>query len=174
MKFVVFPVAGVLVSVLAIGSAQSPASPEAANEASFRAFLTEFEQGTTRFINGDPRLWKQHASRGDDVTLMGGWGTFERGWKNVGARYDWAATRFRDGAATLKVEYVSSGVSGDLAYTVALERSVVRLADQAAPAPMILRVTHLFRREAGKWTLIHRHADPLVGTTAPAAVLQKK
>jgi hypothetical protein len=25
-----------------------------------------------------------------------------------------------------------------------------------------------------KWTLVHRHADPLVETTAPAAALKKK
>jgi ketosteroid isomerase-like protein len=173
MKFVVCSVAGVLVSMLVAGKAQPQGSPETA-ESSFRTFLSQFEQGTSRFINGDPALWKQHASRRDDVTLMGGWGTYERGWKDVGARYDWAATRFQDSGAKVDVEYVSTGVSGDLAYTVSIERSVARLADQAASAPMVLRVTHLFRREAGNWTLIHRHADPLVDTTAPATVLQRK
>jgi ketosteroid isomerase-like protein len=49
----------------------------------------------------------------------------------------------------------------------------VRVADRAEPAPMALRVTHLFRREAGTWMLIHRHADPLMETTPPGAVLQK-
>jgi len=39
---------------------------------------------------------------------------------------------------------------------------------------MVLRVTHVFRRDAGAWRLVHRHADPLVNTTAPAAVLQQK
>jgi ketosteroid isomerase-like protein len=140
----------------------------------FVAFLKQFEEGTRRFINGDAAAWKHHASRRDDVTLMGGWGASERGWKHVGERYDWACARFLESGASLDVEYLSSGLSGDLAYTVGIERSVVRLADQSAEAPMILRVTHLFRREDGKWTLIHRHADPLVKTTAPGAVLQEK
>ena len=147
---------------------------DASGESSFRAFLEQFEQATRGFINGDPHLWKQHASRRDDVTLMGGWGICEKGWAGVGARYDWAAARFGDSGAALTVEYLASGVSGDLAYTVGIERSIVRLVDQAADAPMVLRVTHVFRRDARVWRLVHRHADPLVNTTAPAAVLQQQ
>ena len=37
---------------------------------------------------------------------------------------------------------------------------------------MSLRVTHLFRKEQGEWKLLHRHADPLMSKTAPAAVLR--
>ena len=37
---------------------------------------------------------------------------------------------------------------------------------------MTLRVTHAFRKEDGRWKLLHRHADPLVETTAPGAVLK--
>jgi SnoaL-like domain len=48
----------------------------------------------------------------------------------------------------------------------ASERSAVRLADTPAKAPMTLRVTYVFRKEDGRWTLLHRHADPLVETTA--------
>jgi ketosteroid isomerase-like protein len=138
----------------------------------FREFLHQFEQSTTRFINGDPGPWKAGASRQDDVTLMGGWGIVTRGWPATGSRYDWAAQRFADSGAQLTVEYISSFVSGDLAYTVAIERSTVRLADQTAPAPMNLRVTHVFRREDGQWKLVHRHADPLLETTIPRSVLQ--
>ena len=147
---------------------------DANGESRFNDFLEQFEQATRGFINGDPVLWKQLASRRDDVTLMGGWGICEKGWAGVGARYDWAAARFRDSGAPLTVDYLSSGVSGDLAYTVGIERSVVRLAGETVDAPMVLRVTHVFRRDAGEWKLVHRHADPLVNTTAPAAVLQQK
>lgn len=139
----------------------------------FQAFLREFEQGTTRFINGDATAWKAHASHRDDVTLMGGWGEALRGWTEVGARYDWAAARFGDSGAALKVEYVSTMVSGDLAFTAAIERSTVRLVDRPAPAPMVLRVSHVFRREDGRWKLVHRHADPIVETTTPGSVLTK-
>ena len=42
----------------------------------------------------------------------------------------------------------------------------------AAPRLFVLRVTHLFRREAGQWKLIHRHADPLAAKTPPEAILR--
>jgi ketosteroid isomerase-like protein len=69
-------------------------------------------------------------------------------------------------------EYLSSGVSGELAFTVAIERSAVRFAGKKESASMSLRVTHLFRKEQGEWKLLHRHADPLMTKTAPAAVLR--
>src|SRR5438105_7037140 len=50
-------------------------------DASLREFLSRFEQGTNRFINGDAALWKQNASQRDDVTIMGAWGAYEKGWK---------------------------------------------------------------------------------------------
>jgi ketosteroid isomerase-like protein len=145
----------------------------AADEASLRAFLPQFEAGTRRFLNSDPTLWKQHASRRDGAMIMGAWGAYEKGWKEVGPRYEWAAARFKDSGAKVKVEYLSSGVSGDLACTVAIERSEVQLVDQDTPMPMALRVTHIFRKEDGAWKLVLRHTDPLIGKTAPATVLQK-
>jgi len=93
-----------------------PASQAAAQDQSFRAFLQTWEQAQTRFINGDPTLWKQHASHRDDVTILGGFGgEGEKGGKAVGARYDWASSQYRAGNATVKVDYHSIVVSGDLA-----------------------------------------------------------
>lgn len=137
------------------------------------AFVPAVEQATRGFMNGDPAQWLRQASRRDDATIMGAWGAHERGWDAVGPRYDWAATRFQPSDASLRVEYVASGVSGDLAYTVAIERARVRLTGEASPADMALRVTHIFRKEEGAWKLLHRHADPLVEKTAPATVLKK-
>lgn len=177
MKQLSFAMAGCLLTILAAACAappvRAPAASAADNDASFQAFLTQFEAGTARFINGDPTLWKQNASQQDDVTIMGAWGAYEKGWVEAGPRYDWAAARFRESGAELDVEYLASGVSGDLAYTVAIERSRALIIGQDKPATLALRVTHLFRREGGVWKLIHRQADPLIEKTAPAAVLKK-
>jgi ketosteroid isomerase-like protein len=148
-------------------------TPVALTDASFKTFLAEFERGTSGFVNGDATLWKQHASHRDDVTLMGGWGTTERGWREAGARYDWAVARFAPSGATVSFDYLASGVSGDLAYTVTIERSTVRITGQPAPASMALRVTQLFRRENGAWKMMHRHADPLMSTTSAESVITK-
>ena len=144
-----------------------------ATEASFRQFLVQFEEGTTRFINGDVTTWKENASQGEDATIMGAWGAYEQGWAEVNSRYDWAAARFRKSATKVNVEYLASGVSGELAYTIANERSEALVVGQDQAVPMALRVTHIFRMEEGSWKLIHRHADPLMQKTAPDAVLQK-
>lgn len=144
-----------------------------AEETSFKAFLPEFERGLTDFVNGDPARWKQHVSQRNDGIIMGGWGAYEKGWPEVSSRYDWAAARFRKSGANVEPEYLTIAVSGDLAYTVTIERSTVLLVDQEKPAPMALRVTHVFRKEAAGWKLVLRHADQLIGKTAPASVLQK-
>jgi ketosteroid isomerase-like protein len=60
---------------------------------------------------------------------------------------------------------------GDLGYTVALERGHAHLAGQPPAAPMLLRVTHVYRRVHGVWKLVHRHAVPITVKTAAAAVL---
>jgi ketosteroid isomerase-like protein len=171
MKFLICSMITILISIFTNALPQTPAG--APVDPSLRPFLFQFETGINSFINGDPALWKQHASRRDDVTIMGGWGAYKKGWKEANSQYDWAVARFQESGARVNVEYLSSGVSGDLAYTVSIERSEVRLVDQDKPAPMALRVTHLFRKEDGGWKLVHRHADPLVGRTEAATVLRK-
>lgn len=142
-------------------------------DAILEAFLPQFELGTSGFVNGEPALWKQQASHGDDVTLMGGWGDYKQGWDAVGPHYDWAAARFRESGTKVRVDYLASNVSGDLAYTVGIERSEPLLAGLDKPAPMALRVTHIYRREDGAWKLVHRHADNLLEKMAVDTVLQK-
>ena len=140
-----------------------PASQSTADR-SFQSFLRTWEEAQARFINGDPTLWKQHASHRDDVTILGGFGGGgEKGWKAVGARYDWAASQYSAGAATVAVEYLNVGVNGDLAFTVALERQQgVRVGSQREPVGRALRATQIFRREGDGWKLVHRQADQAV------------
>ncbi len=140
-------------------------------ESSFRAFLPQWEEAQTRFINGDPSLWKQSASHRDDAMILGAFGGYgEKGWDAVGARYDWASSQYKPGGATLKVEYLGIVVSGDLAFTVGIERQTgARVGDQN-PTQRALRATQIFRREGGTWKLLHRHADPLVEKKAPDTV----
>lgn len=149
------------------------AAPADAGEKEFRAFLREFEEGTNRFINGDAGLWNQHVSHAEDATIMGGFGAYEVGGRAVRERYDWAVKRFRPSGEKMEYAYLTVGLSGDLAYTVTIDRGAVHLVDQAAPLPMALRVTTIFRKESGAWKLLHRHEDPLLTKAPPAAVIQK-
>jgi hypothetical protein len=56
--------------------------------------IEQHQLAVDQFVNGDARLWKELCSKQDDVTIIGGWGGFERGWEQVGTRYEWAAGRF--------------------------------------------------------------------------------
>jgi ketosteroid isomerase-like protein len=171
MKLLPLLAAGASVAMLAtVNSWSHPSSPQ---DSDFRLFLRDFEDSTRRFINGDAEHWKRHASHREDVTIMGGFGGYEKGWQEVAPRYDWAAARFRESGAGLEVEYLAATVSGNLAYTVGLERSQVRVVGHEQPQPMVLRVTHVFRNEDGKWKLVHRHADQLAEKAAPSTVPKK-
>lgn len=143
---------------------------------SFQTFLQTWEQAQIRFINGDATMWKQHASQHDDVTILGGFGgEGEKGWKAVGPRYDWASSQYRAGGATLKVDYLNIAVSGDLAFTVGIERQQhVRIASQDEPVRRALRATQIFRREKDGWKLLHRHADPMTEKQSPARVQEQE
>jgi ketosteroid isomerase-like protein len=92
----------------------------------------------------------------DDTTLFGAWGPIERGRQRLADTFRWVGDRFTGGA--LVPEDIVSFESGDLAYTVGFERGDVSV-DGAAPSPMTIRVTHIYRRIDGDWHLIHRHAD---------------
>jgi ketosteroid isomerase-like protein len=105
--------------------------------------------------NGDvePRLalW----SHRDPVTLYGaklsgsGWTDLERLFREV-------ASWFADSQG-FEFEVIAAGAGGDFAYTVGYERNQVRV--EGIPRVYTLRVTHVYRREDGRWRIVHRHAD---------------
>jgi len=153
------------------GFTQTGVRQTVVGDSSLQKFLPQWEEAQTHFINGDPTLWKQLSSHGDDATVLGAFGGYEKGWNEVGPRYDWASSQFKAGRATISVEYLNTGVSGDLAFTVAIERQEgVRLGNQNDPTPRALRVTQVFRKENGAWKLLHRQADPLVVKKAPSTL----
>jgi ketosteroid isomerase-like protein len=142
--------------------------PATTNDSSFKAFLVKWEQCITHFINGNPSYWKQNSSHTDEATIFGAFGGYgEKGWKEVGSRYDWASSQYKPGGAKIKVEYLSIVAGTDLAYTVGIERSEAILGDAKKTAPRVLRSTQIFKKENGEWKLLHRHADPLIEKKAP-------
>jgi hypothetical protein len=155
---------GLFAVLTVVGIAGRSLTPPA--DTSFREFLPRFEAGLNWFVNGDPTTWNQHVSRTANGSILGGFGGYEIGGQ-VDARYAWAASQFEESGAKVRVEYLSTVVAGDLAYTVSIERSQVRIRGKAAPIPMALRATHAFRREDGQWKLLHRHADHNVTKAAP-------
>lgn len=156
-----------------LGCTQTQVESEAPGDSGLRLFLSQWEEAQARFINGDPTSWKQNASQGHDATIFGAFGGYEKGWSDAGPRYDWASSQFKESKATQKIEYLNTAVSGDLAFTVAIERQQVRLGGQEDQSPRALRVTQIFRKEGDGWKLLHRHADALTERQAPSTGPQK-
>jgi ketosteroid isomerase-like protein len=139
------------------------------NQDEFASFLERLEVAQEAFINGDPTDWKANTAQTADATVFGQFGGFEKGWAEVGPRYDWAASQFRESGATKSIELLSLGVNASLAFSVAIERQQIRIAGQREPTELALRVTQVYRREGSGWKLLHRHADPLVERKAPGS-----
>ena len=132
--------------------------------------ISRVQAAIAEFMDGRPAAWKAVCSHQPDATLFGAWGAYERGWEELGPRYDWASGRFAEGQVSF--EELARHVSGDLACIVHLERARVRLVDAAEPASMTLRVTLILRREEAGWKLLHRHADAITAILPPAAVVE--
>lgn len=121
------------------------------------------------FVSGNAEAFKACWLAQPQVSIFGGWGAYEQGWDQVGPRLDWAAARFTGGQ--IGQEVLSMSCSGDVGYTVSLERGDVTVTGQEVAAPILLRVTHIYHRENGVWGIVHRHADPVTEKTAPTAIL---
>jgi ketosteroid isomerase-like protein len=83
-----------------------------------------------------------------------------RGWEDVSAALDFAASRFSTGSVTGFV-LIGEHVSDDLASIVELEDWHARVGEREDIEEFQLRVTSTLRREGGDWRLVHRHADPV-------------
>ena len=138
----------------------------------FQTALDQVQAAVRQFATGDPGLYKACWSQADDVTICGGWGAYECGWKQVEPRLDWAAARWRGGHTDFAP--LATGMSGDLAYTVWIEHGDARMEGLDEFRPIALRVTHIYRREGNTWKIIHRHADALIEKIAATAVLQTR
>ena len=122
--------------------------------------LEQYHRSVDAFLNGDPspqeRLW----SRADDVTLANPFGPPARGWTDVSNTLRRAVSQLSDGEV-LGRERISGYSSDELAYTLEIERSKVKVGGAREPALSSLRATTIFRREEDGWRIVHRHADPI-------------
>jgi ketosteroid isomerase-like protein len=122
------------------------------------AMAARITAAETALHNGDARERIAMWSRTEPLTLFGA-GMNGRGWDQIGPIFDVLGTQFSDCLA-YENEIIAAEARGDLAYTVALERTTASI-NGAEPKPYILRVTTIFRRENGEWKVVHRHGDAL-------------
>jgi ketosteroid isomerase-like protein len=130
------------------------------------SFVPRQEAADHALHNGDVGPRKELWSRDDPVTLLGAFGVAASGWDEVSETFDWVASQFSRGEE-FRLEVIAAGDSGDLAYTVGYEHSLVSR-DGGPARRNRLRVTHVYRRENGEWRIVHRHGDGLESDQAPS------
>ncbi len=122
-----------------------------------RDFLPRFIDAQRRYHSGDAEPNNALWSTRDPVSLFAARGLSGVGTEDVTKTFRLVASWFSD-LRSYEWELLVSNVSGDLAYTVAIERYTASR-EGRPPAPTELRATHVYRRENGHWKAVHRHAD---------------
>jgi ketosteroid isomerase-like protein len=135
-------------------------------------FIEQFDLAQGELLKGNPEPVKKCYSHRQDVTLGNPFGPFVRGWEQVGAVVDHAASQLRDGEM-VDGETVTRYVTPDLAYLVRVERSQAKVGGQGAVTPVSLRATMIMTREGGGWKIVHRHADPITTARPAVSVIQQ-
>jgi ketosteroid isomerase-like protein len=133
--------------------------------------IEQYQLGLEEFVKGNPEAVKKLFSHRDDVTLANPLGPPARGWDQVAATIERAASNFRDGE-DLHCETVAKYVTPELAYTVWIEQVKAKVGGRDEIVPTALRVTMIFRPEDGVWKVLHRHADPITTPRAAESVIQ--
>jgi ketosteroid isomerase-like protein len=95
--------------------------------------------------------------------------TSARGWDEIDPVFDRLEMQLSD-CTSFDIDVLAAGVSGDLAYIAAIERTSASINGQ--PASYALRVTQIFGCEDGEWKVVHRHADRLEGTDVRRQLLE--
>jgi ketosteroid isomerase-like protein len=134
--------------------------------------IEQFTLAQGELLKGNPEPAKNLCSHRQDVTLANPLGPVVRGWEQVAAATDQAASQFRDGEY-VGVEDVSKYVTPELAYIVRIERAKAKVGGQQAVSPITLRATMIMRPEDGVWKIVHRHADPITTARPAESVIQQ-
>jgi ketosteroid isomerase-like protein len=124
----------------------------------FELFVAEHQHDAEAALaRGDvePRLdlW----SHRDPVTLFAAVGPTKSGWANLEPTFRAVASRL-SGGRDVRYELLAFDVSGDVAWSAGVARFVGSM-DGRPEAPVLIRLTHAYRREQGAWKVVHEHSD---------------
>lgn len=111
---------------------------------------------------GDPGPFFELYSDSADATLANPHLEPARGRVEIEAAGRLAASNYREGRA-IAFENFAKLLVGDIGYTLEIERFEAKVAGGEDVRPVALRVTSSYRREDGRWRLLHGTRTPLRG-----------
>lgn len=124
----------------------------------FEAFLEQRREAASAYVRGDAAPLLRVVTQHEPATFFSPRADTLQGAQAVAERYGADAKSFAEGGTT-ELQILQAGASGTLAFWTGLQRAQVSHAGQQSA--MTLRITEVFRVEAGSFKLVHRHADPL-------------
>ena len=139
--------------------------------ANFDEVLDQARAALDQIARGDTSGYRALYSKRADITVANPFGGVGRGWDEVMEQVERAASYYRDGKAT-RFDIIAKVVTPDLAYTVTIEGIDTKLAGESDLVSLAIRVTSVYREEDGDWKLVHRHADPRLGSQPPESILE--
>jgi ketosteroid isomerase-like protein len=142
------------------------------NTLDFDEVVAHYHLALGEFVKGNPEPVNMMFSHHEDVTLANPLGPTVRGWEQVAAAGERAASQFSEGES-VGFEIVAKYVTPELAYIVEVHRGKARFGARQDIAPFALRVTTIFRPEDGTWKVVHRHADPITTARPVESVIQQ-
>lgn len=128
-------------------------------------FCEQLRSALDAFAVGDAAPYQRCWTANDDCTVFGAFGGIARGAEDIRVRLGWAASHDRAGRYT-RFEPVTDLLGSDLAVLAVLER-IESLDEHGATLVRERRLTHVARKEANEWKVVHQHSDPLVDAQPP-------
>ncbi|MFE0014690.1 YybH family protein [Mesorhizobium sp. NPDC059054] len=122
----------------------------------FMTFMRERDQAALAYCQGDAAPVNALTTEHGPASFFGPDGHAVQGPEEIKAAFSKGAMAFGVNGNS-HLEIVQSGSEGEIAYWCGFQYAEVDM--DGKMVPMSLRITELFRREAGAWKLVHRHAD---------------
>jgi len=149
---------------MGLHSASSSAAAEAPTGAAMNPVVSDLVERATQahiaLMQGDVPRYQGFITQSADFTLMSPFGGQpSRGATFTPERWLEIGRFFRDGRDST-LELVEAYHTADMVVLAAIERTHVGVGHLPAQ-PWALRVTLVFRKDAGEWKQVHRHADGL-------------
>lgn len=145
-----------LASLPATGARAQSAGPSTATQKEIRGATVLFYAALNSALQGNLAPIDAIWSHRPDVSDLDGAGARALGWNEVRADFQKMARLYPEGRVTPQDMVVVA--DGDIGYSVCTETGQLR-----SPEGPIVRFTrhstNIFRREDGRWKMVHRHAD---------------